>query len=370
MSSSARSYGRPRNHGCRISDSWLFDGMRTVILENALLRVVVLVDKGSDIIEFRYKPHDLDFLHFAPGGIRNPTQNTPPAASNAPYLDYFSGGWNEILPNGGPSVIYRGADLGQHGEISLLPWSYAILEDNPERVTVRLWVRPIRTPLFLEKTLSMTADQATLFIDERLVNEGGESVDFMWGHHIAFGRPFLDQGVVIDVPASSIEAGGEWPHYGPRRFKAAATGNWPYIATPEGGTDNAAYVPAFGTMKTQEMAYLSGLKDGWYAITNPVRQVGFGIRFDPAIFGYIWYWQQMGNVAAGFPWWSQLHTQALEPWSSYPSNGLMEAIENGTALRLAPGAEICTSLCASAYEGGPGICNITSDGRIVWDGEL
>ena len=78
----------------------------------------------------------------------------------------------------------------------------------------------------------------------------------------------------------------------------------------------------------------------------------------------------MGNVAAGWPWWSQLHTQALETWSSYPSNGLTEAIENGTALRLAPGAEIHTSLCATAYEGGPGIRKVTPEGRVVWDEEM
>ena len=68
------SLGQPRNHGCRISDAWTFQGMRTLILENELLRVTVLVDKGSDIVEFRYKPFDLDFLFLSPGGIRNPNR--------------------------------------------------------------------------------------------------------------------------------------------------------------------------------------------------------------------------------------------------------------------------------------------------------
>ena len=47
------SLGQSRNHGCRISDEWTFKGMRTLILENRLLRVVILLDKGSDIIEFQ-----------------------------------------------------------------------------------------------------------------------------------------------------------------------------------------------------------------------------------------------------------------------------------------------------------------------------
>ena len=98
--------------------------MRTLILENELLRVTVLVDKGSDIVEFRYKPFDLDFLFMSPAGIRNPNRGIVSAPSGGPFLDYFSGGWNEVLPNGGPLVSYKGAELGQHGEISLIPWEY------------------------------------------------------------------------------------------------------------------------------------------------------------------------------------------------------------------------------------------------------
>ena len=89
------SIGQPRNHGCRISDAWTFQGMRTLILENELLRVTVLLDKGSDIVEFRYKPLDLDFLFFAPTGIRNPNRGIVSAPSGGPFLGYFSGGWND-----------------------------------------------------------------------------------------------------------------------------------------------------------------------------------------------------------------------------------------------------------------------------------
>ena len=116
------SLGLPRNHGCRISDEWTYKGLRTLILENELLRVVVLIDKGSDIIEFRYKPLDLDFLLLTPGGVRNPVQNQPSIYSQSPFMDYYSGGWNDILPNGGPPASYQGVEFGQHGEISLLAW--------------------------------------------------------------------------------------------------------------------------------------------------------------------------------------------------------------------------------------------------------
>ena len=67
------------------------------------------------IVEFRYKPRDLDFLDFAPGGIRDPVRTIPSAVSSAPYLDYFSGGWNEILPNSGLTVNYATIILGTVG---------------------------------------------------------------------------------------------------------------------------------------------------------------------------------------------------------------------------------------------------------------
>ncbi len=358
------SLGPPRNHGCRVSDAWTVLGMRAIILENELLRVTVLADKGSDIVEFRYKPQDLDVLFSAPGGLRNPNRGLVSAPSAGPFLDYFSGGWNEVLPNGGPLASYKGADLGQHGEISLIPWEYAIPEDTPALVAVRLWVRPIRTPFFLQKTLSMVPGRAALWIEERLVNEGGETLPFMWGQHIAFGRPFLDEGAVIDAPAKRLIVHEAMPGYEPRRFQPGAVAGWPEVPAPDGAVADASLVPAYGAAQAQEMAYLAELQDGWYAITNPERRVGFGLRFDHQLYRYIWYWQQLGDVAGGYPWWGRTHTAALEPWTSYPTNGLNEAIANGTAMALAPGQVVETRLCAVVYAGLSRVGEITAGGEV------
>jgi galactose mutarotase-like enzyme len=357
------SIGVTRHHGCRISDDWTLAGLRTVILENELLRVVVLIDKGSDMIEFRYKPRDLDFLLRLPGGVRHP-QRELPSSAGAPFLDYYSGGWNEILPNGGPPVNYRGADLGQHGEVSLLPWEHALVEDTPERVAVRLWVRPLRTPFYLEKTLSLQPGRAVLAIEETLTNEGGEALHCMWGQHIAFGRPFLEEGAIVDAPARRFIVHEAMPGYEPRRFHPGSATVWPQAIAPDGTPIDASCVPAFGAAQAQEMAYLAELTDGWYAITNPVQRVGFGLRFDHTLYRYIWYWQQLGNVAQGYPWWGRLHTMALEPWTSYPTNGLTEAIANGTALLLQPGESRHTTLHAVAYEGIDRVGMITPDGQV------
>ena len=354
----------PHDRTCWISDAWKFNHLQTVILENELLRVVLLPDKGADIVEFRYKPRNTDFLLHLPNGIRNPQRDTPSAASQNPFLDYFSGGWNDILPNGGPFITYQGAELGQHGEISLLRWNYAIIEDTSDRVAVKLWVRPLRTPFYVEKTLSLEAGSAVLTVDETIRNIGGQPLQFMWGQHIAFGRPFLDEGAVIDVPDCRFEVHEVIEGYEPRRFQPGANVPWSQIPTPDGDTDDASVVPPFGEAQAQEMAYLLELSDGWYAITNQERGVGFGIRFDQQVFPYIWYWQQLGNVAQGYPWWGKLHTTALEPWTSYPTNGLTQAIENGTARELAAGEQLITVMKAVAYGGSERVARITRDGTV------
>src|SRR5450759_4154774 len=112
------SLGRPRNHGCRVSDAWTVDGMRTLIIENELLRVTVLLDKGSDIVEFRYKPRDLDYLLYMPGGLKNPNRGVLSTPNDGPFLDYYTGGWNDILPNGGPLSLIHISEPTRLGMIS------------------------------------------------------------------------------------------------------------------------------------------------------------------------------------------------------------------------------------------------------------
>ena len=35
--------------------------------------------------------------------------------------------------------------------------------------------------------------------------------------------------------------------------------------------------------------------DGWYALTNTDRRVGFALAFDVAVFPYLWFWQMWGG---------------------------------------------------------------------------
>jgi galactose mutarotase-like enzyme len=356
-------------HGCRVSDEWMLRGMRAAVLENDLLRVLVLLDRGAEIVEFRYKPLDLDPLLRLPVELRDPSRGLASIAGGAgTFLDYYVGGWQEIAPNGGPTAAYKGAEYGQHGEISLLPWASTVLEDTPEQVRLRCSVRALRTPLRLERTMMLQRGRATLTLDERLTNEAGEPLDVMWGHHVAFGLPFLQDGATITTSGRRLLVHEDLAGFTPRRLVPGRETDWPFAAGQDGGTVDMSVVPARDAASGREMCYLTEF-DGpaWYAISGPAHSAGFAMRWDGDLFRYLWLWQELGR-ASGFPWWGRTHAVALEPWTSYPTLGLPEAIRRDTQLTLQPGQTVETRLVATAYRSNGRVTGVAEDGAVLMDG--
>ncbi len=353
-------------HGCRVSDEWTLRGMRAAVLENELLRVLILLDKGAEIVEFRYKPLDLDPLLRMPGELRNPALGLPSITSvTGTFLDFYVGGWQEILPNGGPPAVHKGVEYGQHGEVSLVPWASEVLEDTPDRVSLRCSVRATRTPLRLERTMTLERGKAALVFDERLTNEAGEPLDVMWGHHIAFGLPFLHGGAKIDTSARRLLVHEEMPGFTPRRLEVGQQGAWPLAKGASGDLIDMSVLPPYAPPGGREMSYLVDF-DGpaWYAITSPELQAGFAMRWDGNLFRYLWLWQELGS-GTGFPWWGRTYTMALEPWTGYPTSGLPEAVARDAQLTLQAGQSITTRLVASAYSGVKQVSAVHEDGSVT-----
>lgn len=334
---------------CSISDDWTLQNMPVVWLENDYLRIGILAGRGSDIFEFRYKPKDVDFMLRLSKGIRNPNLDfSQQRGTHNQFEDYYYGGWQEILPNS-PAFDYRGAALGQHGEISLTPWKHAIVENTPKRVSVKLWTRPLRVPILIEKTLTLEADRATLFIAERLSNEAGTSLDLVWGHHIAFGLPFLKEGATITTNARTFYAEPLMPPQ--RRFQPGIETTFPNALNINGHDDNARMVPPESATPYSDLAYLSGFDEqAYYALKNEVKNVGFAVRWDARIFSHVWYWQER-YATRDAPWWGNTYAVALEPWTNRWRPNPQDGIDAGEWLRLDAGEVVTTRLEASAFEG-------------------
>jgi hypothetical protein len=334
---------------CVISDDWTYKGMPVIWMENDYLRIGILAGRGSDIFEFRYKPKDVDFMLRLGKGIRNPNRDFTQMRDTAnQFEDYYYGGWQEILPNS-PGFKYRGASLGQHGEVSLIPWEYAVVENTPESVSVKMWVSPLRVPVLIEKTLTLKADKATLFIEERLTNQSRTHLDILWGHHIAFGLPFLREGCKIETNALRMAAEPAMPPR--RRFSPVGETKWPYAEGIDGKKDDASLIPPEDAPPYSELAYLWDFAGpAFYSIRNEAKNVGFGVNWDANVFKCIWYWQER-YATLDAPWWGDAYAVALEPWTGRWSPFPEQSIEDGQWLRLEAGQTVETSLSASAFEG-------------------
>lgn len=354
--------------GCRISDEWTYKGMKVLVIENSEIRVVVVPDKGSDIVSFRHQPTGTEFLWESPIGLRNPAKYVPTvSAPEGPFHDLYEGGWQELLPGAGgfSPQSYSGSLIGLHGEVALLPWKCDVELDTPDEVRARLSVETYRSPFRIEKRLTLRKGEARLIVDETLTNLGDEEAPCMWGHHSVFGQPFLGTDCVIDIPADKLITPiteGDAPFQPDSRLRANRESKWPTGELIKGGTADLSKVPD-PNGRTVDLAYVTGLREGWAAITNQKTEIGFGLAFDAQVFKYVWLWQPYGG-AFGSPWFGRIFACGIEPQSSYPVQGLETAIKNGTALRLAPRSSLQSKLVATVFRG-KGVQRISPEGEVT-----
>jgi hypothetical protein len=297
--------------------------MRAVVLENELLRVTVLVDKGTDVVEFLAKRHDMDFVWWSADGLRAPSGG---------FLDHYEGGWQEVMPNGGAPSRHRGADFGQHDEVAGLRWDHSVEADREDEIAVRFAVRTVRVPLRLEKVMRLRSGEAVLYIEEELTNESPVPVDAMWGHHITFGAPFARAGSRVLLPPGLETV---WH---------------PVPINPSGSrrspSDDLSVLPPPGT--PSDLCYLTGFGDvGSYEVAGS--ELGLRVEWDAGVLPWLWYWQEFG-AWTDHPWYGRHYNIGLEPFSSRPTDGLATAVANGTALTVPPHGTLGLWLRATVIE--------------------
>lgn len=333
----------------------LDSGWEVVRLANDDVEVLVLPGKGGEIYSIVARRGEagegIDLLWKAPWGLRPPpVPSSSGEGSQAVWLDHYGGGWQELLPNAGGACTVKGVAHTFHGEASVVPWAYQVEARDGGDAGVRLSVRLARTPLRVEKRVWVEPDGPVLRVWERITNEGTSEQQVMWGHHPAFGAPFLAAGCRLDVPArtfvsnapqvsasSWIAAGerSEWPHVKRKGGAAAGTVDLSVVPGPEERTDN------FG--------YLLDLEEGWYALSNDALGVGFGLAWPAAVFPCIWLWQELCGTP-GYPWYGSTYVMGVEPHTSPTAAGLATAIEQGTARTLEPGETLEAELTAVVFE--------------------
>ena len=108
-------------------------------------------------------------------------------------------------PTAAAANTYRGVELNFHGEASTGAWDYEITA-GARRCRRGAALRPAAraVPSGIERTMRVEAGQPVLALRERITNEGRETLDCMWGHHPAYGAPFLSGACRIDTNARTV----------------------------------------------------------------------------------------------------------------------------------------------------------------------
>ena len=334
-------------------------------LENEMVRLTVIPEKGADIYEWIHKPTGVDVMWKSSWGLGRHRKN-PSTATNTQvaWMDGYEGGWQVLFPSGGGPSQYKGVELNFHGEASVTAWDVDTFAADEARAILVLSSRLARSPFRIERTMTLEAGSSSFLLEESVTNEGGEAMDYMWGHHPAYGEPLLSASTRIDTNATRVtyddKTTGPNSPAGP-----GETFEWPMVG-PVNQQCDLSSVPGPDESHLT-MAYLHDFHDptAWYAISNPTLGVGAGLAWEREALPCAWFWQEM-NASAGFPFYKGVYVMAIEPNTSFPGHGLTTMTEKtGMQRTLRPGEHASIRLRAVLFETQPGAASIGMDGVVT-----
>jgi hypothetical protein len=325
---------------CSIDGRWTYEGLRCVRLENEHLAVEVLPELGGKIYRLIDKARDLDVLW------KSPRVRPHRAQLHANFDDHWSGGWDELFPCAASSPDRYGDLLPYGGELWTQECAWEVAEADRDRVELVLTVTSPITPARFERRLTVTAGDPILRIRYKLQNVGCRPFDFNWGiHPVQAAVP----GLRIDLPAGRVEVGNEWA--GRALGKEGDVYQWPWLGERDLrqvlGPETDSYA----------LHFVTELRAGWVAVTDPQAERGFGLVFDKSVFSTLWLWLVYGG-------WRSYQHLIVEPWTGYPSR-LDEAVAAGRARVLDPGATLETEVSAILYSGVRTVSGLLADGSVV-----
>lgn len=305
-------------------------GWDVVRLESSDLRVDVVPGKGGDITSVRWKPNDTELLWQSPWGLRQRGAVGTVGDSEAILMDAYPGGWQTVFPNAGDPVVEHGVQWGMHGEAWIAPYDWE--PEGTSALTLR--TRLVRSPFELVRRIRL--DGHRLLVSETARNVGGVPIEVAWGHHVAFGAPFLGTSCRLDTGAATVAVDdtGETPA---GDLVPGARASWPYVPGRSGASVDLREVPD-PEQPTQRLGYLLDFgEQGRVALTNVRLGLSARLTWDATVMPYAWLWYEM-HATPEFPWYKAAYVLGIEPHSSYPGQGLHAIREKtGTQLRFEPG---------------------------------
>ncbi|MCE5250536.1 DUF5107 domain-containing protein [bacterium] len=325
-----------------VETAWQYHGLQAICIENSLLRIVVLPELGGKIFRLIHKPSDTGILW------QNPRLIPRRLPTGSRFDDHFYGGWDELFPNDEPTSA-AGEPYPDHGELWTLPWQAVIEEESDEQAVLHMWCYGSVTTARLDRWLTVKRDSPLLTFRYELVNMSHTGLDFLWKLHPALN---ISPSSRIDLPPCTVIRGDREFSFlvGEERFP------WPVCRGKDGDDCDLRFM--FGSGRPfKEFVYCIDLENGWCAMTDSEKRVGFGMHFPKEIFTSVWLFITDGG-------WRGYRTAILEPCTAYPFL-LDKAIEQGTCGHLNPGETLKCEVEAVVYEGLSGVKGIESGGQVI-----
>jgi hypothetical protein len=311
------------------------------MLENELLRVSVLPEKGADIYSLVDRGTGVDVLFKGPWGLQPPGSPPLPGSGEDEFMWNYEGGWQELLPSVNEACTYRGKRIPFHGEVASLRWEHELLHGHGGEVAVRLRTRCRQTPFLLERLMRVRSGSPELVLEGAVTNESGEPAHLVWGQHCVVGPPFLEAGCTLEIPARTIVTTPELWEPETARIEPRQRTPWPDAPLRSGGTVDLREVPGPETESHDDL-YVTDLDEGRLAVRNPRLGLAFALEWDAALFPWIVLWQPYGGARAAPLTGS--YALGVEPWTSRLC--LEQAVADGSAIELAAGGRLETTVVA------------------------
>jgi hypothetical protein len=300
-------YTSERNFGCRFLEIEIFS-YRSIILENEKIRTTLLLDKGTEIIEFNFKESDTDFIWRSPQGLSCLKKIQFARKDEHILTDGYTGAWFECFPNLGEACVYKGAYIPHYGEVCYLPWEYTVIKDEPGEVAIKCFVKTTKTPYSIEKTFTIKSGEPTLYIEETITNTGGVDLHYQWGYHPNLGSNIIDGDSFIDLPGGEAQI-----HYSSpgSRFEVNMEGMWPYIKGKNGMEIDLRRIQPENS-GIDEVWNVKNLKAGWTSVFNPKKNLGLELSWDLNAFGHNSIWH-VCNGDDSYPRYGKTYVLGLMP---------------------------------------------------------
>lgn len=299
--------------------------VQSTLLESAALRVVVDPVVGGTITSVEHKPTGASVLGTVPWTPRPGPAETYAAPNESAWLPYYSGGWPVLFPNGGDACTLDGMFHGFHGEASLASWD---VEQTAGHLCLRR--RFATVPIEMERELAVEGEVLTL--RERITMRGDRPVSVMWGHHPTFGGDLLDGPFEIGTLARRVLVDDRFD-LSLNPLQPGAEGVWPMVPGKGGPYDlSRPHEPMAA------MAYLMDLERPSAWIRRLDNKIAAILSWDGSVFPYAWLWYELGATQEA-PWSGKARLIGIEPNTTWPGNGLLDACRRGAPLLVLHPAE-------------------------------